>query len=171
MSKKKNKKLQQQKTTAVPELEIEETPFPDNDNDSSGLNTTDSDQVVIKKTKKHKKNKNQQNGKDSSNKLEESFVEEIKEEEDDAEVKLPGTSTGVAVSISGEKAEFSVLNLSEATSKAIEKMGFKTMTEIQAKTIPHLLEGRDLVGSAKTGSGKTLAFVIPVVELLCVKLR
>jgi hypothetical protein len=36
----------------------------------------------------------------------------------------------------------------------------------QAKTIPYLLEGRDLVGSAKTGSGKTLAFLIPAVELI-----
>ena len=36
----------------------------------------------------------------------------------------------------------------------------------QAKTIPHLLEGRDLVGAAKTGSGKTLAFLIPAVELI-----
>lgn len=45
-------------------------------------------------------------------------------------------------------------------------MGLKTMTEIQAKAIPLLLEGRDLVGSAKTGSGKTLAFLIPAVELI-----
>ena len=36
----------------------------------------------------------------------------------------------------------------------------------QAKTIPHLLEGRDLVGAAKTGSGKTLAFLIPAIELI-----
>ncbi|RZF37095.1 hypothetical protein LSTR_LSTR013791 [Laodelphax striatellus] len=45
-------------------------------------------------------------------------------------------------------------------------MGFKTMTEIQAKAIPPLLEGRDIVGSAKTGSGKTLAFLIPAIELI-----
>lgn len=45
-------------------------------------------------------------------------------------------------------------------------MGFTTMTEIQAKAIPPLIEGRDLVGSARTGSGKTLAFLIPVIELI-----
>lgn len=56
--------------------------------------------------------------------------------------------------------------VSEASLLAIEKMGFSKMTEIQAKSIPPLLEGRDLVGSAKTGSGKTLAFLIPVVELI-----
>lgn len=45
-------------------------------------------------------------------------------------------------------------------------MGFTTLTEIQARSIPPLLEGRDLVGSAKTGSGKTLAFLIPAIELI-----
>lgn len=54
----------------------------------------------------------------------------------------------------------------ENTLKAIQDMGFTNMTEIQAKAIPPLLEGRDLVGSAKTGSGKTLAFLIPAVELI-----
>ncbi|KJH42464.1 DEAD/DEAH box helicase [Dictyocaulus viviparus] len=49
---------------------------------------------------------------------------------------------------------------------AIRKMGFKSMTEIQAKSIEPLLEGRDVLASAKTGSGKTLAFLIPAVELL-----
>jgi ATP-dependent RNA helicase DDX18/HAS1 len=37
---------------------------------------------------------------------------------------------------------------------------------LKAKSIPHLLEGRDLLGQAKTGSGKTLAFLIPAIELI-----
>ncbi|XP_068232534.1 uncharacterized protein [Palaemon carinicauda] len=45
-------------------------------------------------------------------------------------------------------------------------MGFKTMTEIQAKAIPPLLEGKDLRGTAKTGAGETLVFALHVVELL-----
>lgn len=57
-------------------------------------------------------------------------------------------------------------HISENTLKAITDMGFTTMTDIQAKSIPDLLEGRDLVGSAKTGSGKTLAFLIPAIELI-----
>ncbi len=56
--------------------------------------------------------------------------------------------------------------VSEETMKAIDAMGFTEMTEIQAKAIPKLLEGRDLRGTAKTGAGKTLAFVIPAVELI-----
>lgn len=56
--------------------------------------------------------------------------------------------------------------ISIETLKSIEEMGFKTMTEIQAKSIAPLLDGRDLVGAARTGSGKTLAFLIPAVELI-----
>ncbi|KOB73007.1 Pitchoune [Operophtera brumata] len=54
----------------------------------------------------------------------------------------------------------------EPTLMGIKEMGFKTMTEIQAKSIPPLLEGRDLVGAARTGSGKTLAFLIPAIDLI-----
>ncbi|GFQ84531.1 probable ATP-dependent RNA helicase pitchoune [Trichonephila clavata] len=54
--------------------------------------------------------------------------------------------------------------VSDLTLKAIAEMGFEKMTPIQAKTLPHILEGRDTVVSAKTGSGKTLAFLILAVE-------
>ncbi|XGW24948.1 hypothetical protein V3C99_006414 [Haemonchus contortus] len=50
--------------------------------------------------------------------------------------------------------------------ESVRKMGFTSMTEIQAKSIEPLLEGRDVLASAKTGSGKTLAFLIPAIELL-----
>ncbi|XP_015793255.1 ATP-dependent RNA helicase DDX18 [Tetranychus urticae] len=57
-------------------------------------------------------------------------------------------------------------SISDKTLKVLDEMGFSRMTQIQAESIPHLLEGKDLVGSAKTGSGKTLAFLIPVIELM-----
>ncbi|KAL8559511.1 ATP-dependent RNA helicase ddx18 [Nucella lapillus] len=57
-------------------------------------------------------------------------------------------------------------DVSDLTLKAIVDMGFTHMTEIQARAIRPLLEGRDLMGAAKTGSGKTLAFLIPAVELM-----
>lgn len=62
--------------------------------------------------------------------------------------------------------DFSELNLSEKTMKAINDMGFTKMTEIQRRGIPPLLAGKDVLGAAKTGSGKTLAFLIPAVEML-----
>jgi superfamily II RNA helicase len=63
-------------------------------------------------------------------------------------------------------ADFASLALSEQTSNAIKEMGFTKMTEVQARCIPHLMTGRDVLGAAKTGSGKTLAFLIPAVEML-----
>lgn len=61
---------------------------------------------------------------------------------------------------------FSEAGLSEPTLKALEGMGFSTMTEVQARTIPPLMAGKDVLGAAQTGSGKTLAFLIPIVEML-----
>lgn len=62
--------------------------------------------------------------------------------------------------------DFTSLSLSEPTMKSINEMGFTKMTKVQARTIPPLLAGKDVLGAAKTGSGKTLAFLIPAVELL-----
>lgn len=61
---------------------------------------------------------------------------------------------------------FSCLKVSENTMKAIIDMGFSSMTQVQAMSIPAALTGRDILGAAKTGSGKTLAFLIPAVEYL-----
>eukprot|EP00977_Amphora_coffeiformis_P023920 scaffold14699_cov170-Amphora_coffeaeformis.AAC.17 len=66
----------------------------------------------------------------------------------------------------GSDALFENLPLSEKTQTALKAMKFSRMTQIQSKSIPPLLTGKDLIGAAKTGSGKTLAFLIPCVELL-----
>jgi len=65
-----------------------------------------------------------------------------------------------------ERVPFSALKLSNPTINAISKMGFETMTEVQARTIPPLLAGKDVLGAARTGSGKTMAFLVPSVEML-----
>lgn len=84
---------------------------------------------------------------------------------EDVAQKLPGSS--IALSILSSAAFASLAEkVCENTLKAVADMGFTTLTEIQARAIPPLLEGRDLVGSAKTGSGKTLAFLIPAIELI-----
>jgi len=62
--------------------------------------------------------------------------------------------------------DFTALGLSVPVMDALESEGFKTATEIQARTIPFLLDGRDVVGLAQTGSGKTGAFVLPMIERL-----
>ena len=57
---------------------------------------------------------------------------------------------------------FSELKLSEPILKALAAEGYETPTPIQAKSIPSLLEGRDLLGIAQTGTGKTAAFALPI---------
>ena len=74
--------------------------------------------------------------------------------------------TAAGAKATTERKPFSSLELSEPTSKALAEMGFTTMTPVQAKSIPPLLTGRDVLGAARTGSGKTLAFLIPAVEML-----
>ena len=59
---------------------------------------------------------------------------------------------------------YSELQCSEAIHKAVERMGFAEMTEVQEKTIPVMLAGRDVIAKAPTGTGKTFAFGIPMVE-------
>ncbi|XP_055541806.1 probable ATP-dependent RNA helicase pitchoune [Wyeomyia smithii] len=88
--------------------------------------------------------------------------------EENGSNELPTISESSTYEILLGNQEFESLKgkVSDNTLKAITEIGFTKMTEIQAKAIPPLLEGRDLIGSAKTGSGKTLAFLIPAVELI-----
>jgi ATP-dependent RNA helicase DeaD len=59
---------------------------------------------------------------------------------------------------------FQDLALIEPVLRALNDIGYETPTPIQAKTIPPLIEGRDIIGQAQTGTGKTAAFALP---LLC----
>ncbi|EEB05771.1 ATP-dependent RNA helicase Dbp10 [Schizosaccharomyces japonicus yFS275] len=68
--------------------------------------------------------------------------------------------------LSGKATNFQSMGLSTTMLRAITKKGFKAPTPIQRKTIPFVLDGRDVVGMARTGSGKTAAFVIPMIEKL-----
>lgn len=61
-------------------------------------------------------------------------------------------------------ANFKDFNLSSAVIKAIEDLGFEEPTPIQKLTIPHALQGRDIIGQAQTGTGKTASFGIPIIE-------
>jgi len=62
--------------------------------------------------------------------------------------------------------QFDALQICAESKKALKEMGHTFMTQVQARSIPHLLAGRDVLAQAKTGSGKTLAFLVPSVELL-----
>jgi ATP-dependent RNA helicase DeaD len=60
-----------------------------------------------------------------------------------------------------EDVAFDSLGLPENLLSAVLSIGFSSATDIQAQTIPHLLEGKDVLGEAQTGTGKTAAFGLP----------
>ncbi|CUA68667.1 hypothetical protein RSOLAG22IIIB_08042 [Rhizoctonia solani] len=66
----------------------------------------------------------------------------------------------------GDYSLFNDLPISNGTKKGLKKAFYANMTDIQAKSLPISLKGRDVLGAARTGSGKTLSFLIPVLEIL-----
>ncbi len=66
---------------------------------------------------------------------------------------------------------FNELPLCQPILRAIAEEGYTTATPIQAQSIPHVLAGRDLVGSAQTGTGKTAAFALPILHRLAANPR
>jgi len=64
---------------------------------------------------------------------------------------------------------FADLALSPVIQRVINEVGYETPSPIQARSIPPLLEGRDLLGQAQTGTGKTAAFALPLLSRLNLK--
>lgn len=82
----------------------------------------------------------------------------------------PGAGTG-ADSPAEAQAEpehplFSDLGLAAPILRAIDEMGYRHPTPIQAQAIPYVLMGRDVLGVAQTGTGKTASFTLPMLEIL-----
>jgi ATP-dependent RNA helicase DeaD len=64
---------------------------------------------------------------------------------------------------------FAQFNLSGEIMKAVNDIGYETPSPIQLKTIPLLLEGKDIIGQAQTGTGKTAAFALPALQNIDLK--
>ncbi|KAG7827008.1 hypothetical protein KL920_005006 [Ogataea angusta] len=92
-------------------------------------------------------------------KLEEAHTEEHKDNQNEQEQSEPDESPKQVTS-------FKELGLQPDILDAIEKLNFSTPTPIQAQSLPHSLQGRDIIGIAQTGSGKTAAFAIPILQAL-----
>jgi ATP-dependent RNA helicase RhlE len=72
--------------------------------------------------------------------------------------------TPIAPAPAGAPARFDTLPLDPKLLRAVADQGYETMTPIQAKAIPIVLDGRDVMGAAQTGTGKTAAFSIPLLQ-------
>ena len=66
---------------------------------------------------------------------------------------------------------FRDLALNEAVIRALDDVGYESPSPIQAATIPHMLEGTDVVGQAQTGTGKTAAFALPILSRIDLQQR
>ena len=85
--------------------------------------------------------------------------------DDDDEVNEYFTSNNLPTT-KFKKGSFASFGLSKLVLANITRKGFRQPTPIQRKTIPLILQGRDIVGMARTGSGKTAAFLLPMIEKL-----
>ena len=96
-----------------------------------------------------------------------SDIEEKEEEEEELNLKKLQKTSGEVETYDEKdlhsedgwltKIRYDSLDINDGLKKSIKDMGFEYMTEIQAKSLPQLLAGKDLLAQAKTGSGKTLA--------------
>jgi ATP-dependent RNA helicase DeaD len=71
----------------------------------------------------------------------------------------------VIESSTAEIPPFSELGLAEPILRAVTELGFEIPTPIQARSIPVLLAGKDIIGQAQTGTGKTAAFGLPLLQI------
>ena len=62
--------------------------------------------------------------------------------------------------------KFTDFNLPQPLIQAIDELGFKYCTPIQAKSLPLILENKDIMGQASTGTGKTATFLIAIINFL-----
>jgi ATP-dependent RNA helicase RhlE len=81
----------------------------------------------------------------------------------------PASQEGASPGAAGPDAtapqlEFSQVGLAESLQRAVAVQGYTLMTPIQAKAIPIVLAGRDVMGAAQTGTGKTAAFSLPLLH-------
>ena len=70
-----------------------------------------------------------------------------------------------------QKMKYTDADIDARILRAVEEMGFETLTPIQEQAIPVLLEGRDVIGQAQTGTGKTAAFAIPMIQRINADIR
>jgi superfamily II DNA/RNA helicase len=77
---------------------------------------------------------------------------------------LTPTDGSAGLAASPTSLEFSSVGLADSLQRAVADQGYTTMTPIQAKAIPIVLAGRDVMGAAQTGTGKTAAFSLPLLH-------
>lgn len=142
------------------------------DSDSGFSDLEDEEiQDVISENEEEKVKSTKKKAKATPKPLDSSFPSlELSDDEDSAEKDSKDIATYFAVNNPNAKkakaGTFASFGLSKFILANISKKGYRQPTPIQRKTIPLIMENRDVVGMARTGSGKTAAFTLPVIEKL-----
>ncbi|KAL3233019.1 ATP-dependent RNA helicase DBP10 [Nakaseomyces bracarensis] len=142
--------------------------------EESGVEAEIQDEIDYSDEEEDKKKKNGKT-KDKKKVADKSFPTlELSDDEDGEEAKRDNDDDDINAYFSvntdakskHKKGSFASFGLSKIIINNISRKGFRQPTPIQRKTIPLILQNRDIVGMARTGSGKTAAFVLPMIEKL-----
>lgn len=148
--------------------------FSDSENENEEFQDIISDDEESKPSKKQKPNPQDKQTKNKQKQAPPALFPSLElsgdEAEDDVDAESKDMSSYFALNNpTAKKAKngsFPSFGFSKFLLQNISKKGYKQPTPIQRKTIPLIMENRDVVGMARTGSGKTAAFTLPVVEKL-----
>lgn len=103
-------------------------------------------------------------GKDSRVDLNDPFFASIKVREPKTDKELPEAKS--LQDLQASIPEFAELGLNEKVLSSVADMGYSAPTPIQKQSIPAVLAGSDIIGTAQTGTGKTAAFSLPIIQKL-----
>ncbi|SCU78940.1 LANO_0A04544g1_1 [Lachancea nothofagi CBS 11611] len=127
---------------------------------------SDNEESIEQKPKEKKKKNKKQTVSFPALELSEDEADPTRDAQDAADDVTEYFSTNSSANAKHKKGSFASFGLSKLVLSNIGKKGFRQPTPIQRKTIPLILQKRDIVGMARTGSGKTAAFVLPMIERL-----
>ncbi|CCC69343.1 hypothetical protein NCAS_0C03530 [Naumovozyma castellii] len=125
----------------------------------------DETETKKKNDKKKNNNKTKEDKSFPSLELSDDEADRRNNEDEDDDVNAYFSTTNLDKS-KHKKGSFPSFGLSKFIISNITRKGFRQPTPIQRKTIPLILQNRDIVGMARTGSGKTAAFILPMIEKL-----
>ncbi|KAI8086976.1 P-loop containing nucleoside triphosphate hydrolase protein [Gilbertella persicaria] len=169
---KKAKKQQQEEEKEEDEEEVVAEETDDDDDDDLALDGFGAGAERIE-PEEEEEDSDSDTSEDEDEEVEDVNVDSDQEAEEDEEEKKRKQAyfADESETVTEEHQSFASMNLSRPILKGLSNVGFIKPTDIQSRTIPVALMGKDICGGAVTGSGKTAAFIVPILERLLYRPR